>query len=146
MGQHKHHKRRRHPRPAALDEGDVEDVVLAREVGRRERRVLDVRLARVVVGRCAGFGGEEAEERAEEEDGGVEREEGEFAGGGEVGGVAAGGGGGGGGVVVGGLLGFSAGGGGGMLGVVLGWGGWIVGEGTGRGCLAMMASALEVRK
>jgi hypothetical protein len=55
-------------------------------------------------------------------------------------------GGGGGGVVVGGLLGFSAGGGGGMLGVVLGWGGWIVGEGAGRGCLAMMASALEVRK
>lgn len=42
------------PQPPALDEEDVEQVVLAREVRRRVR--LDVRLPRGVVGRPAGLG------------------------------------------------------------------------------------------
>lgn len=61
------------PGPPAFDEEDVEEVVLAGEVGGREVRVLDVRVAEGVVGRGAGLRGEEREEGAEDEDERVER-------------------------------------------------------------------------
>lgn len=71
-------ERDRDPQPPALDEEDVEQVVLPREV--RRRVLLDVRLPRDVVGRPAGLGGQDGEQRAEDQDGGVRREEERFEG------------------------------------------------------------------
>lgn len=69
MQDQKQKERDRDPEPGNLDEEDVEDVALAREVvGRLGRRV---GLRDGVVGRAAGGGVEDGEEGAEEEGGGV---------------------------------------------------------------------------
>lgn len=79
----KEEERDRDPEPGDLDEEDVEDVALAREVvGRLGRRV---GLRDGVVGRGAGGGVEGGEEGAEEEGGGVGEEDEGFEGGGEEG-------------------------------------------------------------
>ncbi len=72
------------PRPAALDEQRIEDVVLASEIRRRESRVLDVGLRDVVVRCRARLGREEREERAEDEERRVRGEDEAFGGGREV--------------------------------------------------------------
>lgn len=63
----------RDPQPPALDEEDVEQVVLPRKV--RGRVLLDVRLPHGIVGRPAGLGRQGREQGAEDEDGGVRGEE-----------------------------------------------------------------------
>lgn len=62
-------ERGRDPEPSDLDEEDVEDVALAREVVGRLGRGVGLRDG--VVGRVAGGGVEDGEEGAEEEGGGV---------------------------------------------------------------------------
>ena len=84
MGEDEHEKGDGYPSPSALDEEDVEEVILAREIRGDEGRVLDVRVAEDVVRSGAGFGGEEGEEGAEEEEEGVGCEEDEFGGSREV--------------------------------------------------------------
>ena len=77
------HEGERDPEPGHLDEEDVEEVALAREVaGRGGGRV---RLRDGVVGGGARAGVEEGEERAEEEGRGVEGEEERLERGGEEG-------------------------------------------------------------
>lgn len=69
MQAQKHEERHRDPEPGDLDEEDVEEVALAREVaGRGGGRV---GLREGVVGRAPGGGVQEGEERAEEEGGWV---------------------------------------------------------------------------
>lgn len=63
-------ERHRHPEPGDLDEEDVEDVALAREVARRRGR--RVRLRGRVVGRLPRGGVQEGEEGAEQERAGVD--------------------------------------------------------------------------
>jgi len=77
------------PAPALLDKVYVEDVGLARKVGRRGG-VLDVGLGEGVVRRGARLGGDGREEGAEDEDRGEEGQRECLDSGGEVGGVLGG--------------------------------------------------------
>ena len=75
MAQHEGGERDRDPGPPALDEEEVEEVVLAGEVARDGGAVLDVGVARGVVGRGAGLGADEGEERPEGEERRVEEQD-----------------------------------------------------------------------